>query len=478
MPGHGYRAGVTQAVVRTKLAATGVAATMLAVLMTTLTLQTMRTAEEVETQARDSYARMSSLWRLQDAAKQLQKLSYRAAGLNRTLPDDGVTAARRELDQALADVLARPPRALPRWDFAQQLQAEAREVIAQVERGPETARRVEDVWQTSGYRASLAELTRSFAPYDAFLRTITSELSTEGQRFADATQRSAASQGLVRALTLAMLVLGLLMAVTLFFLLLKRLALQKTHLALAAEDERRRAFLVDASHELRLPITIIRGEAEVALRQETGARTETVEALERILSQTRSVTRLLEDMFLIARAEAGGLRMNLHRLDAGAVAKATACDFSILAGEAGASVVCQCESDLMVVADADRLRQVLAALIDNALRHTRAGVTVRVEAKADAGSVLLAVSDDGPGIDPALAAELFQRFRRCRTRSEGSGLGLAVVRALTEAFGGTVRIENAAVGARICLRLPRAPTANTQEKSKRGTRELSAAGGR
>lgn len=474
---HGVR--VTQAIVRTKLAATAIAATILAVLMTALTLQTMRTARDVETSARASYERMRSLWRLQDAAKQLQKLSYRAAGIKGGQPDEGVAAARREFDSALAEVLSRPQRALPRWEFVQQLKAQAHDLTAQIERGPEIARHVEEVWRTSGYRASLAELTDSFAPYDAFLRTITSELSAEGRQFSNATQRSAASQGLVRALTLAMLVFGLLMAVTLFFMLQKRLALQKTHLALSAEDERRRAFLVDASHELRLPITIIRGEAEVALRQETGARTETIEALERILSQTRSVTRLLEDMFLIARAEAGGLRINLQRIDAGTIARNTACDFSTLACEAGATVLCHCESNLMVLADADRLRQALAALIDNALRHTREGVIVRVEARAEAGNVVLSVSDDGPGIDPAMAAELFQRFRRGRTRSEGSGLGLAVVRALTEAFGGTVRIEKAAIGARICLTLPRAPSAAAaQEKSTGGTHELSTAGGR
>src|SRR5688572_6644477 len=185
---------VTQAIVRTKLAATAVAATILAVLMTALTLQTMRTARDVETRARESYERMRSLWALEDAAKQFQKLGYRAAGLNDAQPDEGLTAARREFDRALADVLAHPQRALPRWDFAQQIQSEAHDLTAQIDRGPEIARRVQYLWQTAGYKASLAELTDSFAPYDAFLRTITAELSSEGQQFSAATQRSASSQ--------------------------------------------------------------------------------------------------------------------------------------------------------------------------------------------------------------------------------------------------------------------------------------------
>src|SRR5690606_33836713 len=79
--------------------------------------------------------------------------------------------------------------------------------------------------------------------------------------------------------------------------------------ALSAEDERRRRFLAEASHELRMPVTIIRGEAEVALRSGAIDPAEAAETFERILAQTRDLTRLLQDLFLIAHAEAGGLRL-------------------------------------------------------------------------------------------------------------------------------------------------------------------------
>ena len=241
----------------------------------------------------------------------------------------------------------------------------------------------------------------------------------------------------------------------------RTLELEKANAALAAEDGRRRAFLADASHELRIPLTIIRGEAQVALRADQGSGVETAEVCERILVQTRALTRLLDDLFLIARAEAGGLRLNLQRIDVGRLARNVANDFSTLACESGATVTASCDESLFVSADPDRVRQVLGALIDNALRHTREGVVIQVEARAEAGSVALIVSDDGPGIDPATASELFSRFRRGAARGDGSGLGLTVVRALAEAHGGTASLANRGGGAngtscglRAIVRLP------------------------
>ena len=232
--------------------------------------------------------------------------------------------------------------------------------------------------------------------------------------------------------------------------------LERANAALSAEDERRRTFLADASHELRMPLTIIRGEAQVALRAGDQGAPDATEALERILEQTRVLTRLLEDLFLIARAEAGGLRLNLRTADLAELVLRVAHDFSTLACESGATVRADAVGRLLVRIDPDRVRQALAALIDNALRHTRPGVNVRIAAQAEAEWIIITVSDDGPGIDPAAAADLFGRFRRGRTRSDGSGLGLTVVRALVEAHGGTASLGNAELGgARAVLKLPR-----------------------
>ncbi len=230
--------------------------------------------------------------------------------------------------------------------------------------------------------------------------------------------------------------------------------LERANSALSAEDEQRRTFLADASHELRMPLTIIRGETQVALRAGLQASQDVTEVFERILEQTRVLTRLFDDLFLIARAEAGGLRLSLCNLDLGDLVRRVAHDFSTIACETGATVHVEASFGLVAQVDPDRVRQALAALIDNALRHAGAGVNVSVKACETGGWVTITVTDNGPGIDSGTAAELFRRFRRGKTRGDGSGLGLAVVRALAEAHGGTAGLRNAEHGgaqATLCL---------------------------
>lgn len=239
--------------------------------------------------------------------------------------------------------------------------------------------------------------------------------------------------------------------------------LQKANEALSAEDERRRRFLAEASHELRMPVTIIRGEAEVALRSGAIAPAEAAETFERILVQTRDLTRLLQDLFLIAHAEAGGLRLDLEEVDVNELVGKLALDFSRLAIERGASVQARDNGPLMAAVDAGRVRQALSALVDNALRHTREGVNIVIEAQIEGDCVHIQVDDDGPGIPDGRADELFGRFRRGPTRGEGSGLGLTVVRALAEAHGGTASLHpGAAGGVSAVLRLPRGATSSLQ----------------
>jgi signal transduction histidine kinase len=230
--------------------------------------------------------------------------------------------------------------------------------------------------------------------------------------------------------------------------------LEAANATLAAEDGRRRRFLADVSHELRTPLTIIRGEAQVALRAAERGEVEPAEGLDRILEQTRGMGRLVDDLFLIARAEAGGLSLARHRLDLRDCACRAAADFEALAAERGSHVRCEPGGPVPATADQDRVRQILAALIDNALRHTRPGVTVTLNAVSGDGWAELSVEDDGPGLSGE-AAELFGRFARGETRGDGSGLGLSVVRALAEAHGGSARLENCdGGGARAVVRLP------------------------
>jgi two-component system, OmpR family, sensor kinase len=237
---------------------------------------------------------------------------------------------------------------------------------------------------------------------------------------------------------------------------LRTAELQKANAALSAEDERRRRFLAEASHELRIPVTIIRGEAEVALRSGASGSVEAAETFERIRDLTRDITRLLQDLFLIAHAEAGGLRLSLKPVDVNELVADLADDFSTLACESGASVRADVTGSLMAMIDAGRVRQALSALVDNALRHTHKGVEITLVTQREGDLVHIRVDDDGPGVPEAEAEDLFGRFRRGPTRGEGSGLGLTVVRALAEAHGGTARLgASTAGGVSAMLTLPR-----------------------
>jgi signal transduction histidine kinase len=241
--------------------------------------------------------------------------------------------------------------------------------------------------------------------------------------------------------------------------------LKQANAALSAEDERRRQFLAEASHELRIPVTIIRGEAEIALRSGASGSVEAAEAFERILEQTRDITRLLEDLFLIARAEAGGLRLALAPTDVNELVAHVAHDFSKLAFECGASVRADVTGTLVATVDAGRVRQAMSALIDNALRHTREGVAITLATNLERDVVHIRVDDDGPGISESEAQDLFGRFRRGAARGEGSGLGLTVVRALAQAHGGTASLRTSAAGGvsavlSLPLSLPLGPLGN------------------
>jgi two-component system, OmpR family, sensor kinase len=230
--------------------------------------------------------------------------------------------------------------------------------------------------------------------------------------------------------------------------------LEAANAALAEEDGRRRRFLAEAGHELRTPLTIIRGEAQVALRA-SEPRAESAAAFGRILEQTQGMGRLVDDLFLIARAEAGGLSLLRQPLDLNEIAVRAASDFEALASEQGAQVTAVPGAAVWVDADPDRLRQAIAALMDNALRHGGQGVKIELRAILEGQDAVLIVDDDGPGVPAADIGELFARFRRGETRGDGSGLGLSVVRALAEAHGGSATLAaRPGGGARATLRLP------------------------
>ncbi|MFB6814036.1 sensor histidine kinase [Streptomyces sp. NPDC056347] len=214
-----------------------------------------------------------------------------------------------------------------------------------------------------------------------------------------------------------------------------------------AGEERLRRFAADASHELRTPVANIRGHAELALRHHSSVPAEVRHALERIDGESRRMTRLVDDLLLLARLDAGRplehepVDLTLLILDATDDARA--------AGPGHHWMLDLPEEPVTVTGDAHRLQQAIGNLLANARTHTPPGTDVTVTLTTGDGLVRVNVSDNGPGIPEEVQPEVFGRFVRAdhaRSRSAGStgstGLGLAIVHAVLTSHGGTAAVTS------------------------------------
>jgi heavy metal sensor kinase len=202
-----------------------------------------------------------------------------------------------------------------------------------------------------------------------------------------------------------------------------------------------RRFVADASHELRTPISVIRGEADVALSQERSA-AEYRESLGVVLDEARRLSRLVDDLLNLARADAGHVRLQTHDFYLNELLAECCRSVQGLANTRGLALECCAGNDLQFTGDEQLLRRLVINLLDNAIRYTPSGGKVRAELQSANGSVSLRVSDTGIGIAPEDAARVFERFYRAgedRSRQNGGfGLGLAIVRWIAESHRGTV----------------------------------------
>jgi signal transduction histidine kinase len=222
--------------------------------------------------------------------------------------------------------------------------------------------------------------------------------------------------------------------------------------------QKQREFVADASHELRTPLTSVLANLELlqaSLRQDDHA--EDREVVDSALRSSRRMGRLIGDLLLLARADAGRLQPH-GRCDLAEIAGEAAAEAAPLMGER--RLILENDRPLRVEGSRDELHRMVLNLLDNAASHTPPDARVELRSREEGDDAVLEVADDGPGIPPAMRAQVFDRFVRGegpadRAAGNGTGLGLAIVSAVADAHGGTVRAgESDAGGALFTVRIP------------------------
>ena len=228
--------------------------------------------------------------------------------------------------------------------------------------------------------------------------------------------------------------------------------LDRLHASLAHE----RRFVADASHELRTPLALLKTELDLALRRPRSAE-ELEDALRSAAEETERLTRLAEDLLLIARGDRAALPLRRERVLLTVLLERVAARFAREAGQRRVSLLVE-PTDVVVDADPERLEQALGNLVANALSH--ASSSIELFARAGDAGVELHVADDGPGFPPGFLERAFDRFSRADdARGDGgAGLGLSIVALIGEAHGGSANARNrASGGADVWLVLPPVP---------------------
>jgi two-component system OmpR family sensor kinase len=221
--------------------------------------------------------------------------------------------------------------------------------------------------------------------------------------------------------------------------------IEESFAARLESESKLRRFVADASHELRTPITAIRGFAELHRQGAVTGEEKTKELIGRIENESKRMGSLVEDLLLLARLdqsrEMKSDPVNLTQIVADAVASARA------AGQNHTVNFDEQSEEIYTLGDKDRIHQVVANLLANARTHTPAGTVIDVSVKQDTDGVRIRIADNGPGLSDADQARIFERFYRAdasrvRTDGEGTGLGLSIVDAVMRAHAGQVSVES------------------------------------
>jgi heavy metal sensor kinase len=224
--------------------------------------------------------------------------------------------------------------------------------------------------------------------------------------------------------------------------------------------ERQRRFIADASHELRTPLAILQGESEVALSGPGRSPEEYRESLAILHHEARRLTRIVDDMLTLSRADAGQFPVNPRELYLDELVAECAQSVRTLSAAKSIALAVETGGELPVVADESLLARMLLNLLDNAIKYTPAGGKVTVATRQTAAGPEITVSDNGPGISQELQPRIFERFfradqARTRANSEGAGLGLSIAKWIAEAHHGSLELTRSSPdGTVFTVRLP------------------------
>jgi len=211
--------------------------------------------------------------------------------------------------------------------------------------------------------------------------------------------------------------------------------------------ERQKRFVADASHELRTPVAILCGEAEVTLAQENRTEQEYRESMQILKEEAHRLKHIVEDLFTLARADAGKQPLVLSDFYLDELAAECSKNVRTLASAKNIAVSYEPQDEVLIRADEELLRRMLLNLLDNAIKYTPTGGTVMLRSTEENGFYRLSIEDSGPGIPVDLQSRIFERFFRvdkARSRREsdggGAGLGLAIASWIAGAHGGSLEL--------------------------------------
>ena len=223
--------------------------------------------------------------------------------------------------------------------------------------------------------------------------------------------------------------------------------LQEANAKLLKLDQLKRQFFTDISHELRTPITVIRGEAEVTLLDKTTSIVEYKTTLERIVILTNHLNKLVTDLFSLARSESGMIQLDTQALHLHELLTEATSDAITLAQRKDITVTFDRQDSVMMIqADPQRLRQMFMIIFDNAISYTKEGGSIEICSEQNGSHAKVTISDTGIGIPTKNLSHVFERlYRTPQSRGmapTGTGLGLSIAKWITEAHQGTIAISS------------------------------------